>query len=152
MDNVPVWLDPADTWAEGLPTFSFDAACWLLPTTDPDRLIDTLVLSVSNVGANADVIFDEIRMAETWSDLFLPLSGTLPGDFNDDGTVDAADYVVWRNTGINGQQGYNDWRANFGQSAGSGSLSSTAVPEPAVALLLLFGSVRSAKRIFLLSR
>jgi hypothetical protein len=152
MDNVTVWLDPADTWAEGLPTFSFDAACWLLPTTDPDRLIDTLVLSVSNVGANADVIFDEIRMAETWSDLFLPLSGTLPGDFNDDGTVDAADYVVWRNTGINGQQGYNDWRANFGQSAGSGSLSSTAVPEPAVALLLLFGSVRSAKRIFLLSR
>ncbi len=35
-------------------------------------------------------------------------------DYNGDGTVDAADYVVWRKTGINGQQGYDDWRANFG--------------------------------------
>jgi hypothetical protein len=42
----------------------------------------------------------------------------LAGDHNDDGTVDAADYVVWRKNpaGFGGQQGYDDWRANFGAS------------------------------------
>jgi hypothetical protein len=54
---------------------------------------------------------------------------SLPGDYNQDGRVDAADYVVWReNDG--GQPGYDAWRTNFGRTAGSGSGSSTAVPEP----------------------
>jgi hypothetical protein len=47
----------------------------------------------------------------------------LPGDFNHDGTVDAADYVVWRN-GLGTtytQNDYNVWRANFGQTATSGA-------------------------------
>jgi serralysin len=51
----------------------------------------------------------------------------LNGDYNGDGKVDAADYVVWRKNGINGLQGYNDWRANFGSTA-PGAVS--AVPEP----------------------
>ena len=34
--------------------------------------------------------------------------GMVPGDYNGDGSVDAADYVVWRKSNINGQQGYND--------------------------------------------
>jgi hypothetical protein len=66
----------------------------------------------------------------------------LPGDFNDDGTVDAADYVVWRkNDGT--QDGYDTWRTNFGRTliAGSGSISfeqdlSAAIPEPAGILLV----------------
>ncbi len=68
----------------------------------------------------------------------------LTGDYNHDGKVDARDYVVWRDTGINGAQGYTDWRANFGASAGAGSGSSlatpAAVPEPASILLLTFAS------------
>ncbi len=59
----------------------------------------------------------------------------LTGDYNGDGKVDAADYVVWRKTNINGQQGYDDWRANFGRSA-PGSGGGTAVPEPATPVLL----------------
>lgn len=58
---------------------------------------------------------------------------SLPGDYNVDGSFDAADYVLWRKTGINGQPGYNDWRSHFGQTAmGGGSLVDTeaAVPEP----------------------
>jgi hypothetical protein len=42
-----------------------------------------------------------------------------PGDFDNDGTVDAADYVVWRN-GLgttDNQADYNAWRANFGHTA-----------------------------------
>jgi hypothetical protein len=63
------------------------------------------------------------------------------GDFNADGTVDAADYVVWRN-GLGTtytQTDYNTWRANFGRSAaavafgataGLSSTANPAVPEP----------------------
>jgi hypothetical protein len=57
---------------------------------------------------------------------------TLLGDYNQDGSVDAADYVVWRKTdGL--QEGYEMWRDNFGSTAGSGAAaeaSETAVPEP----------------------
>jgi hypothetical protein len=45
---------------------------------------------------------------------------TLPGDFNGDGSVDAADYVVWRaNDGT--QADYNTWRSDFGRTLTSGS-------------------------------
>jgi hypothetical protein len=65
-----------------------------------------------------------------------------PGDFNQDGIVDAADYVVWRKTGINGQQGYDDWRSHFGQTAGSGSstVANTTVPEPAARVMVMFAA------------
>jgi hypothetical protein len=65
------------------------------------------------------------------------------GDYNDDGTVNAADYVVWRNggplmnevadPGTISTADYDAWRARFGNSSGSGvaaSLSTAAVPEP----------------------
>jgi len=69
----------------------------------------------------------------------------IPGDYNQNGTVDAADFVVWRNNqgttnplpndptgGTVGNSQYNTWRVNFGQTAGSGSGAgvSSAVPEP----------------------
>ena len=64
------------------------------------------------------------------------------GDYNFDSKVDAADYVVWRKTGINGQQGYSDWRLHFGTTSGSGQAASAdaAVPEPATLALLMFTS------------
>ena len=66
-------------------------------------------------------------------ELALELSGSsLAGDYNSDGTVDAADYVVWRRTdGSIG--GYNTWRTNFGDSNGAGG---TAVPEPSAFVLV----------------
>lgn len=52
------------------------------------------------------------------------------GDFNDDGNVDAADYVVWRKTGGT-QDEFNTWRANFGTTIpGFGSTFASAIPEP----------------------
>jgi hypothetical protein len=71
----------------------------------------------------------------------------LPGDFNHDGIVDAADYVVWRK-GMRTtytQNDYDVWRANFGKTTGSGAtgypLGATAeplpVPEPASVTLLI---------------
>lgn len=69
--------------------------------------------------------------------------GTL-GDYNHNGTVDAADYIVWRKTlgtsvappfvGADGdgngtikQGDLNVWRSNFGQPLGSGTGASAAV-------------------------
>jgi hypothetical protein len=78
----------------------------------------------------------------------------LPGDYNQNGTVDAADYVVWRNNegtttslpndngigGTVGQAHYDLWRAHFGQSAGSGTISNATLPEPASGLLLILAA------------
>jgi hypothetical protein len=75
----------------------------------------------------------------------------LTGDYNENGIVDAADYVVWRknldttNTlpndeigGTIGPDHYSQWRANFGESL-SGSALSSAVPEPMTWILALSG-------------
>jgi hypothetical protein len=58
----------------------------------------------------------------------------LTGDYNGDGRVDAADYVVWRKTD-GSQSGYDDWRTNYGRTTGGGGpLGSgsglASVPEP----------------------
>jgi hypothetical protein len=80
------------------------------------------------------------------------LSAGIAGDYNNNGVVDAADYVVWRkndgstNTlpndligGTIGTAQYNQWRTHFGQTTGSGSgaRANAAVPEPATLVLLL---------------
>jgi hypothetical protein len=74
----------------------------------------------------------------------IELSSIVAGDFNNDNAVNAADYVVWRK-GLGTtytQNDYNVWRANFGQTAGSGSgaTASAAVPEPTTLLLLTFAA------------
>lgn len=78
----------------------------------------------------------------------------LPGDFNGNGVVDMADYVLWRNggalqneistPGVDDAQDYLDWRANFGKSAAAGSLSSAGqtVPEPAICGLLFWIAIQ----------
>jgi hypothetical protein len=76
-----------------------------------------------------------------WIRAALPVPG-LAGDFNDDGSVDAADYVVWRK-GFGteySEDDYDDWRANFGITAGAASAGAAvhaAVPEPASPLLVV---------------
>jgi hypothetical protein len=62
----------------------------------------------------------------------------LSGDYNFDGSVDAADYVVWRRTGGGSPAGYALWRQYFGSTAtgAAGSLQHAAVPEPSMVSLL----------------
>jgi hypothetical protein len=75
--------------------------------------------------------------------MFLLQLPPLAGDYNRNGIVDAADYVVWRN-GLGAtytQDDYNVWRSHFGQTAGSGAGAGAApvgaaVPEPATAALV----------------
>lgn len=90
------------------------------------------------------VYIDNIRVGRD-------VEGT-PGDFNEDGRVDAADYVRWRSNdsandplpndnGLASQvERYDLWVANFGEPMqGGGSVS--AVPEPTSALLLVIAGV-----------
>jgi hypothetical protein len=76
----------------------------------------------------------------------------LVADFNDDGAVDAADYIVWRATlgaslapwtgadatgdGLVTLDDYQRWRSDFGMSASSG-VTGGVVPEPAGATLVV---------------
>ena len=80
------------------------------------------------------------------------LSSGIAGDYNGDGSVDAADYVLWRkhnNTAVTlsndatpgtSAADYSVWRSHFGQSQGSesGAISNSAVPEPAAIVPLMF--------------
>jgi glucosylceramidase len=66
----------------------------------------------------------------------------LPGDYNGDGHVDAADYVVWRD-GLGTTftlSDYDTWRANFGRTFNNGSavIGNSAIPEPSWSPLLIF--------------
>jgi hypothetical protein len=77
--------------------------------------------------------------------------GGVPGDFNEDDKVDAADYVLWRknetaNNPLPNDDGlatqadrFNLWRENFGEMEMPGGGAGGAVPEPAAALLLVVG-------------
>jgi hypothetical protein len=69
----------------------------------------------------------------------------LPGDFNNSGIVDAADYGVWRK-GLGTTytaSDYEVWRRNFGRAAptGAGLGAATPVPEPVNAALLLVAAM-----------
>lgn len=78
----------------------------------------------------------------------------VPGDFNNNGIVDAGDYAVWRknqaaNLALPNDNGVGNqaarfalWRANFGKPPGAGSgggLSGSGVPEPGTLVLVVTG-------------
>lgn len=65
------------------------------------------------------------------------ITGRLPGDFNGNDTVNAADYVMWRkNDGRQG--GYDSWRTNFGRTVpAAGADISSTIPEPTVFTFLV---------------
>ena len=93
------------------------------------------------------------NLLNTGSDISLSVVAT--GDYNGNGSVDAGDYVVWRNS--QNQQGpglaadsngdgfvntadYSFWRSRVGNVV-SGTGSGGAVPEPAAIALILCGAV-----------
>jgi hypothetical protein len=86
--------------------------------------------------------------------LYIEASGMgtpgLLGDYNNNGSVDAADYVLWRDGGPLQNEGaspndvdqtdYDFWRARFGEVV-NGPATASAVPEPASACLAVFAII-----------
>jgi hypothetical protein len=83
-----------------------------------------------------------------------PVTPLNDGDYNENGVVDAADYVVWRkalgetvanqgdgadgnSSGMIDSGDYDFWRSRFGIIVSPASLNNAAVPEPTSTLLLL---------------
>ena len=97
---------------------------------------------------------------------FIGTSIALPGDYNADGKVDAADYVVWRKNagkstylpndstpGDVSPADYNIWRSEFG-SMSAANIALPAIPEPtcialtaSLAVLILSAPCARASRI-----
>ena len=101
------------------------------------------------------------------SGLFLIDEAALPGDFNGDGAVDAADYTVWRDhlgevdsmlafgstqdgSGLVDAADYQTWVTNFGSHSstadGPAGLRSLTVPEPAGLILVTVTTTASWMR------
>jgi hypothetical protein len=115
-----------------------------ISTTSDDPLLTGQLVQVFSPGGDWKAITNSNG---TFS--LVPLTPTVgvPGDYNNDGTVDAADYVVWRDnpaslqnegasSGVVDEADYEFWRSRFGATSGSGS-AHAAVPEPAALLLCL---------------
>lgn len=84
-----------------------------------------------------------------YDNLSITLAGANPvvqGDYNNNGTVDAADYALWRDgaalqnegvtLGTNSPEDYDFWRARFGANSGAGA-GIVSVPEPSSTVLIL---------------
>ena len=135
-----------------------------LPTSATDFTILTAALGVNRGSGFGFGTVNPPDNSGRWTVNYNPNSIVLhlaagisgvPGDYNHNGVVDSADYVLWRNT--KGQTGaglaadgngdnvvddldYSYWRARFGNTSGSGSGlggNAAAVPEPGVLSLIV---------------
>ncbi|HEX2476168.1 MAG TPA: PEP-CTERM sorting domain-containing protein [Lacipirellulaceae bacterium] len=119
-------------------------------TTNPDPLLTGQLVQVFSPGGNWKAVTNSNG---TFSLVPIgPPAGTA-GDYNNDGVVDAADYVVWRkllgtntqlqNEGVGVTPGmvtdedYTVWRTNFGSITPPGAGSVAAVPEPGALMLAM---------------
>jgi hypothetical protein len=122
-----------------------------LPEASPGQMFQ--ILSAGSItGTFSNEILPPISGGLVLDVVYSPTSVTLVvegllGDYNGDGTVDAADYVVWRKTDGTAA-GYSAWRTNFGAMAASGSVASenAAVPESTTIGMLIVGMLAMCYR------
>lgn len=97
---------------------------------------------LGSFAASYSLVVSDINLAGSMSQILTlnvqgeVVSTSLAGDFNLDGTVDAADYTVWRD-GLGDSYTASDyllWRDNYGATSNAAA---SAVPEPSTMLLLI---------------
>jgi autotransporter-associated beta strand protein len=114
----------------------------------------SLAGSVANLTAVGPEGFDYQFVDTGTSISLLVMPAGIPGDFNDDGTVDSGDYIIWKKfkdadvdlpndndlPGPIGLAEYGLWQQNFGRtSAGGGG--DGEVPEPTSAVLVMLAVI-----------
>jgi beta-glucanase (GH16 family) len=157
-------------WEETVLRFYVDGVLYHTLTERADRPIyetpKNIILNLAvggNFGGdpNGSTVFPqklEVDYVRVWQ----KQTGT-PGDYNNDGAIDAADYSVWRDSlgqsgiglpadgsgnGTVGAEDYDLWKANFsGELPAGAGASSSNVPEPSAAIPIGVGMlVVMAKR------
>jgi hypothetical protein len=141
-DSVTVWRNPvlrAEPTSGGFTANGLDLS---FTTT-----------ALSRFGGAGTLRFDELRMGPTYASVISQFQYTLAGDFNGDGAVDAADYVVWRDGlgDLFSSEDYATWASNYGATMTTADKAAKAagqtVPEPHSAVLLilsqLYGLIRA---------
>jgi Asp-tRNA(Asn)/Glu-tRNA(Gln) amidotransferase A subunit family amidase/uncharacterized protein YjbI with pentapeptide repeats len=105
------------------------------------RIFDWTGVSPTGTFTVSSPYFWDLSKLYTTGEITVTAVPAIPGDFNSNGVVDTADYVVWRNAlgTVFTQDDYNVWRAHFGQPAGMGSIANGAIPEPAGVFLVMIG-------------
>jgi hypothetical protein len=135
-----------------------------------DRVFDhaevyRLTGASTNISRLADIEFNllnafQFTMPAYSVTTFVLISDGLPGDYNRDGLVDAADYTVWRNSfgqtgnvpadgnedNIVDDKDYTLWKSHYGLAESNGSASLARVPEPTTLALILLAACGLAPR------
>jgi hypothetical protein len=128
-------------------------------TETPPNEMDIYALNLTTGMTTSYLNVDDsvsLFLGDTFGDKAIFMNFAPPGvagDYNNDGNVDAADYVVWRDNqnttnplpndpigGTIGVDQYDTWRANFGRTAGGSGSNLAAVPEPANILVAIVTS------------
>jgi hypothetical protein len=141
----PVPLAPGNShWQEGLGSTVYGGTAPQAAALSPGLVMGTRKkLTAIDAAALSDL---------GWSLIPPP---HLTGDYNGDGTVNAADYTLWRNT--RGQMGpglpadgdpnnsidagdYIVWKQNFGHTGVFGSVIPQAIPEPTTIMQLIISA------------
>ena len=118
--------------------------------------VQYVTLDTSTAGTKSgNIVLSSTSPAVEHPSITLPVSfevlaAGLPGDFNDDGVVDAIDYTVWRD-GLGTTYtaaDYDLWKSHFGATAASGTASAggAPVPEPSTLCGMLLGLLALAWR------
>ncbi len=167
----------ADIWDDGIDSGAIHAHLAMLVNdsdgnsgTDPPAGIYMIAWQARSLGFETSdpfffvlrtpTISDAVRdVAVDWVEANIEMLTSPPGltgDYNGDGSVDAADYIVWRATfGLIGENlpadgdhsgeidacDYLVWAENFGatDAMGTGARFQAAVPEPSTQLMLMLG-------------
>jgi hypothetical protein len=153
--------------AAGWPTNNNAGSIFLANLTSNPATPSSWLRSDSNNASTPQAVLAEVVDSpggDVGSPGFVPgVVTSLAGDYNGNGIVDMADYVLWRDALQNGTAlphdttpesvsaaDYDLWRANFGRTGGAGSIANVAaVPEPMtgvmglVAVVLTLGQIRS---------
>lgn len=114
-------------WGNGVQSTVFGGSTPQETAMDPNITVGTRKLWTT---------LDAAGLEDIGWEVVAPVLG-LPGDYNDDGLVDAADYTTWRdNLGTPDATGtYSEWSTNYGAS--SNPSTSASIPEPSALVVIV---------------